>query len=127
MKLASAIVTNFSLPEQELSVLIPVGVSYNSNLERVEQVTLEVVREVIRETPGASKRMEPVVRYYEFADSSINFNIILRASEFTDQYLLRHEIIKKLHQRYNAEGIEIPFPIRTVHIKPAEIPVAEGE
>jgi small-conductance mechanosensitive channel len=34
-----------------------------------------------------------------------------------NKYLVRHEFIKALHKRYNAEGIEIPFPIRTVHMK----------
>jgi small-conductance mechanosensitive channel len=43
--------------------------------------------------------------------------VILRGQEYTDQYLLKHEFVKRLHQRYRQEGIEIPFPIRTVHLK----------
>ena len=42
----------------------------------------------------------------------------LRGQEFTDQYLVKHEFIKRLQRRYAQEGIEIPFPIRTVHLKP---------
>jgi small-conductance mechanosensitive channel len=41
----------------------------------------------------------------------------LRGQEFTDQYLVTHEFIKRLQRRYAQEGIEIPFPIRTVHLK----------
>jgi len=37
-----------------------------------------------------------------------------------NQYLLKHEFIKKLHHRYGEEGIEIPFPIRTVIMKEQE-------
>jgi small-conductance mechanosensitive channel len=57
---------------------------------------------------------EPFIRYHEFADSSINFNVILRAAEVTNQYLIKHEFIKRLHRRYQAEAIEIPFPIRAI-------------
>ena len=52
-----------------------------------------------------------------FNDFSIDFTVILRAREFVDKYLLKHEFIKNLHDRYNKEGIEIPFPIRTIYSK----------
>jgi small-conductance mechanosensitive channel len=41
----------------------------------------------------------------------------MRCATFQDQFLLRHELIKRLHARFQAEGIEIPFPIRTVQLK----------
>jgi len=44
--------------------------------------------------------------------------VILRGQEVVDQHLIRHEFIKRLHRRYQDEGIEIPFPIRTVHLRP---------
>lgn len=112
--LASSIVTNYHQPEHETSVSVPVGVSYDSDLEHVERVTCEVGREVMREVDGAVPTYEPVVRFNAFADSSINFNVILRATEVTNQYLIKHEFIKRLHRRYQAEGIDIPFPIRTI-------------
>ena len=37
--------------------------------------------------------------------------------EFFSQYVIKHEFVKRLHERYNEEGIEIPFPIRTVYMK----------
>ena len=116
-KLASAIVTNYSYPHKELNVYIDVGVSYSSDLERVEKVTLEVAREVLREVPGGVPSFEPILRYKEFGDSSINFLVILRAKDYVSQFLVRHEFIKRLHKRYNQEGIEIPFPIRTVYLR----------
>jgi small-conductance mechanosensitive channel len=60
---------------------------------------------------------EPFIRYHTFGDSSINFTVILRGCEFTDQFLIKHEFIKRLHERYQSETIEIPFPIRTIHFK----------
>lgn len=100
--------------EKELSVVVQVGAGYDGDLERVERITIEVAKEVMEEVQGGIPGFEPVVCYHTFADSSINFNAVLRAQEFTDQYLIKHEFIKRLHKRYKREGIEIPFPIRTV-------------
>jgi small-conductance mechanosensitive channel len=119
-KLASAILTNYYLPDQELAVLVPVGVSYGSDLARVEAVTIEVAREVMREVRGGVPQFEPFIRYGAFGDSSIDFTVILRGREVVDQYLIRHEFIKRLHRRYQADGIEIPFPIRTVYLRSAD-------
>jgi small-conductance mechanosensitive channel len=117
--LASAVITNYHLPEPELAVLVPVGVSYDSDLARVEQVTIAVGREVMRDVPGGIPDFEPFIRCNAFAESSIDFTVILRGREFVDQHLIRHEFIKRLHSRYREEGIEIPFPIRTVHLRTA--------
>ena len=118
--LAGSIVTNYFLPDRELSVLVQVGVSYGSDLETVEAVSVDVARETLREVPGAVPDFQPVVRFHTFDDSSVNFTMVLRASEYGDQYLLKHEFIKRLHARYAREGIEIPFPIRTVLLRSEE-------
>ena len=116
-KLASAIVTNFYNPETQMAVRVPVGVSYASDLDRVEEISLAVARETMREVPGGIPDFEPVLRFHTFGESSIDFNVIMRCREFTDQFVIRHEFVKRLHRRYRAEGIEIPFPIRTVHLQ----------
>lgn len=117
-KLASAILINYYLPGTELAVLVPVGVSYESDLGRVEQVTIDVGREVMREVPGGVPGFEPFTRYNTFGDSSVGFTVILRGQEFVSQYLIKHEFIKRLHARYRREGITIPFPMRTLDIGP---------
>ena len=120
-KLVSSLVTNFHLPESELAVLVNVGVAYPSDLDKVERVTIEVAKEVLQGTEGAVNEFQPFIRYNAFAESSINFTVVLRAKEYAVQYLIVHEFIKRLHQRYRLEGIEIPFATRTVYIK-GEIP-----
>ncbi|PIU13565.1 MAG: mechanosensitive ion channel protein MscS [Hadesarchaea archaeon CG08_land_8_20_14_0_20_51_8] len=116
-KLAGAIVTNYYLPEKEMACLIQVGVSYGSDLEKVERVTIDVAKKVIKRVEGEMPGFEPFIRYHTFGDFSINFTVILRVKEFVDQYLLTHEFIKELHKRYRKEGIEIPYPIRTIYSK----------
>lgn len=116
-KLASAIVTNYHRPQKDMAVLVQVGVSHESDLEKVEKVTMEVGKEVMKEVAGGIPEFEPFIRYHTFADFSINFTVILRTKEFVDQYLIKHEFIKRLNKRYRKENIEIPFPIRTVNLK----------
>ncbi len=113
-KLASSITTNFNLPEIEMSTLVEVGVAYDSDLEKVEKVTIEVARDVLKSVEGGVVNFEPFTRYHTFGDSSINFTVILRVKEFVNQYLVKHEFVKRLHKRYKEEGIVIPFPIRTL-------------
>ena len=113
-KLAQAILVNHHLPSQDLAVLVEVGVDYASELRHVERVVTEVGRSVMQEVTGAVPAFEPFIRYHTFGDSSINFTVILRAREFVDQYLIKHEFIKRLHARFDQEGIVIPFPIRTI-------------
>lgn len=113
-KIADAVLTNFHQPAADMAVLVQVGVSYDSDLEQVERATIEVGREVMAEVEGGMPDHDPFIRYHTFADSSINFTVILRAAEYTDQFLVKHEFIKRLHTRYQAEGITIPFPMRTI-------------
>jgi small-conductance mechanosensitive channel len=113
-KFADAILTNFHRPEQDLSITVQVGVGYGSDLDQVEKVTLDVAQDVLADVEGGVSDHEPSVRFHTFADSSIKFSVTLRTREFTDQYVVVHEFLKRLHRRYQLEGIEIPFPTRTV-------------
>jgi len=65
--------------------------------------------------PGGVPDFTPFIRYHTFGDSSINFTTILRAQTFVDQYLVKHEFVKRIHERYAREGIVIPYPIRTLN------------
>lgn len=120
-KLASAVTANFSLPDPEQAVLVEVGVGYGSDLGHVERVTVSVGQGVMQDVEGGVPGFTPFIRYHTFGDSSIQFTVILRGRDYVSQYLVKHEFIKRLHERYRAEGIEIPFPIRTVHLHPAAV------
>lgn len=115
-KLASALVTNFYQPERETAVLVNLGVDYASDLDHVEEVTLDVARSVLRDVPGGVSGFTPVLRYNAFGEYAIEFTVVLRAQETTDRYVLTHEFIKRAIDRYRGEGIVIPYPARTIHI-----------
>jgi small-conductance mechanosensitive channel len=119
-KLSQSVVLNYYLPQPETSVYVPCGISYDSDLEQVEQVAVEVAREVMAQVPGSARGWEPVVRWQQFGESAINFTVVLRVTDFTAQYKLRSDFIKALHRRFREEGIEIPFPIRTIRMQRGE-------
>lgn len=98
-------------------MVVEVGVHYDSDLEKVEEVTYAVTKEILKSVPGAVASFEPFIRYHSFGDSSINFSVILRASKFVDNFLIKHEFIKKLQAKYKTEGITIPFPSRTLYLQ----------
>lgn len=113
--LVNAKILNYDYPDTELAVLIEVGVHYASNLDHVERVTIEVACETLQEVSGGVKTFEPFIRYHTLGDCSIHFTVILRARAFEDNYLIKHEFIKRLLKRYNEEGIVIPYPIRAIN------------
>ncbi len=117
-KLNKATVTNYSLPDKECAVLVQISVHYDSDLKHVEKITGEVARAVLRDTPGGVPHFEPTIRYHALGDFCILFTVTLRAKEFSDQHLIKHEFIKRLHARYKQEGILIPAPIRAIHFQP---------
>ena len=124
--LASSIVKNFSMPRRALWVTLEVGVSYDCDLDHVEAVALEVAKQVLEEVDGGVPGEDPIVRYHTFGDSSVNFDVRMMVREFKSQGPVRHEFIKRLHRRFGNEGIEIPFPIRTVIMKGGTEPTVEG-
>lgn len=117
-KLSQSIVTNYYLPERRMSLLIPVGVSYSSDPEQVERILIEEAKGAVGQIPGLLGDPEPFVRFIPgFGDSSLDFTLICQVKEFVDQYLAQHELRKRIFRRFRQEGIDIPFPHRTVYVR----------
>nr|WP_092072662.1 mechanosensitive ion channel family protein [Dendrosporobacter quercicolus]NSL48937.1 mechanosensitive ion channel family protein [Dendrosporobacter quercicolus DSM 1736]SDM47983.1 Mechanosensitive ion channel [Dendrosporobacter quercicolus] len=116
-KMATAKIINFSLPTKSLIILMPIGVSYNSDLEQVERITAETAREVMAEVPGGMPDYEPVVRFNSFGEYSVQYNVLMCVQEFAAQYLVKHEFIKRLHRNYRMAGIKVPYPVQTVYLR----------
>jgi small-conductance mechanosensitive channel len=114
-KLAESTLINNSMPVQEMGLAIPVGVAYESDLDKVEKVTVDVAKKIQKKVKGAVKDFKPFIRYNEFADSNINFSVILRIENYVDKYFVKHEFMKALKKRYDKEKIEIAWPVRKVY------------
>jgi small-conductance mechanosensitive channel len=113
--LVNSRVLNYHYPSPDLAFPIEAGVHYSSNLDQVERVTIDVANHVLKSVTGGVKDFNPMVRFHTFAASSINFSVVLRAHDFTDVALLRHEFIKALSLRFAKENIVMPYPITAVN------------
>jgi small-conductance mechanosensitive channel len=113
-KLAQSAITNYHLPQSRMSLVMPISVSYGSEPERVEQVLVEEAMEAAREVPGLLREPAPFVRFIPgFGPFSMDFSLICSVAGFVDQYLVQHELRKRILRRFQTEGIEMPFPLRS--------------
>jgi len=70
-KLADSVLVNYNLPDKEIAVLVQMGVSYESDLNQVERVTVEEAARVQETVDGAVRDFRPVVRFTTFESSTI--------------------------------------------------------
>ncbi len=120
-RISSSITTNYYTLQQRLYFHVIVGVHYNSDLEQVERVTMEVAESLMSDSEMMPKSLKPRVRFFDFSDSSISMRVWLSTDTYENQFALKHEFIKRLHKRFEQEGIVIPFPIRTLHLGGTEL------
>jgi len=115
-KMADSIVENFFLTDRKITFSVLVGVGYESDLEKVERVSVAVAKEILGKYTDGVSSFVPTVRFYNFGDSKIELKIFLQVMQYADQFMVMSEFIKALHRRYKEENINMPFPIRTVFL-----------
>lgn len=101
---------------------IPVGVAYKEDLGRVRQILLEVAKA----NPAVLMEPEPLVIFQGYGASSIDFKfaVWVRQESFLS---VKNQIAEDVKRRLDAEGIEIPFPQRTIWVKgEGGVPLAAG-
>lgn len=114
-KLADSTIHNVALPEPKSRVVIPFSVAYGSNIERVKKIVLREIAKVENITED-----EPIVRFLEMANSSLNFKAFFYVKSFEDRYAAIDEANTKIYNALNKAGISIPFPQMDVHLKKDE-------
>jgi small-conductance mechanosensitive channel len=121
--LAKGAITNYFLPEPRMSVSVRVNVSYATDPDRVERVLVEEAVQAAADVPGLLKDPPPSVRFIPgFGESALQFTLDCSVATYADQYLAQHELRKRIIRRFRTEGIEIPFPVRTVELRSPEGP-----
>ncbi len=117
-KLSSAIIKNYDSGDPSFSVKIPIGVAYDSDLDQVSRIVMEVANELHAKMDEVNKDAEPSFKFRAFGESSIDLAVYFRGNKYGDQNPIIHEFIKKIHRRFDEENIEIPYPVRTVIQRP---------
>jgi len=111
-RMAESIVTNYFSPTPAMNVIVTCGVSYESDLEQVENIALEEAEALVKESRHSIKDMDPFFGFSNFGDSNIDFFIFLQAVDRNGTFILKSQLMKRIHSRFTAEGIEINYPVR---------------
>ncbi len=120
-RVAESVVVNYDMPEPRMSLEIPVKVSYASDPDTVERVLVEEAGRAAAEVPGLLAQPAPFARLIPgFGDSSLDFSLICQVASFVDQYVVQHELRKRILRRLRAEGIEMPYPTRVVELRSSD-------
>lgn len=113
-RFAETIITNYQQPALAVNVWITCGVSYDSDLYRVEEVCREVMDEVLETEPSAVKEYGSWFGYDNFGDSNVNFWLFIQARDRWGSFVVHTTLMKLLHQRFKEEQIAINYPMRTL-------------
>ncbi len=112
-QLINQAVINWSHGDPRIRVHVPVGVAYGSDVELVTETLMAVA--------GAQQDVltspEPEVRFLEFGDSSLNFELLIRSDEPPNHHRLRSKLNYAIDAAFREKGVEIPFPQRDLHLK----------
>jgi small-conductance mechanosensitive channel len=107
-------VINWSLDDRNVRFNFPVKVSYKENPLTIKKLMLEVAND----NPGVLRKPQPDVLFEEFGDSSLDFNLRVWTSEFSDKpKVLKSQLYYAIFEKFKEHKIEIPFPQRDLHLK----------
>lgn len=110
---SSTVVNESGGPSQKNRIRIRVGVAYGSDIDLVRQVLLE--------TAAAAEHLckdpEPRVRFRDFGDSGLNFDLLCWIEDPADRGRITDALNSSVYKAFGRAGIEIPFPKRDVYIK----------
>ena len=113
-KLIESVVTNYQSQNAAVTVVVDCGVSYESDLARVERIALEVAHAARDDLDEAVDDFDPVVRFTAFGESNVDLVVVMQAADRLGSFAVKHEIIKRLHAAFGREGIEINYPVRKI-------------
>jgi len=105
-------ITNIVKPDLRYKVKVDVGVAYGSDVELVKKLMMESAME--EEHVLKDREHYPWVRFVEFGDSALNFKLFMWVDDLDNQWLVASNVRESIDRKFRENGIEIPFPQRTV-------------
>lgn len=106
-KVAQSVIVNYSTPESSMIIEVPLRVKSGEDLERVQKTALEAAKKVHDDVNGVFEEFKPQVRFTSFHEDKVEFSVFLRVRGFSDQFTVRHELIKALNEKFRKEKIGI--------------------
>ena len=113
--LANQDIVNLTKPDRYYRLRILVGVSYDSDAREVEEALIDVAKENKDVEQDDPTRL-PLVRFQEFADSSLNFALVIWIKNVIKIRQINSDIHHEVFTKLREKGIVIAFPQRDVHL-----------
>ena len=126
-RFAETIITNYDRPQPPVNVYLTCGVSYDSDLARVEAVSMEVMNSLLESSPYGVKDYGAYFGFDSFDESNVGFWLFVQAKDRLASFELRSALINELHRRFDQEGIVINYPVRSLHFPsgPDALPIVQ--
>ena len=119
-RVAESIITNYDMPESRMALSIRVAVDYGADPDLVERILLEETKQATGEVPGLLAEPEPSARLIPgFGEFSLDFTLVCHVKSFTDQFVVQHELRRRILRRFATEGVRIPVQVRGVELRSA--------
>jgi small-conductance mechanosensitive channel len=107
-------VINWSHNDDKTRFRFSVGVSYKEDPDRIRRLLLEVAKE----NTGVLSKPPPDVLFESFGDSSLNFELMVWTSEYTNMpMILKSQLFYAIFEKFKQHQVEIPFPQRDLHLR----------
>ena len=113
-RFAETIITNYAEPHVAVNIYLICGVSYDSDLYQVEEASRDVMDDLLDANPDAVKEYGAWFGFDAFGDSNVDFWLFIQARNRIASFSLQSDLMKRLHARFNEEGIVINYPVRTL-------------
>ncbi len=109
---------NWTLSDQILRLIIPVGIAYGSDTKRA----YEILHKIARQHPDILADPEPQVLFTAFGDSTLDFELRVFCPSINVFVRLKHDLHMAIDQAFREADIEIAFPQRDIHIRSCDTP-----
>ncbi|MFD1020721.1 mechanosensitive ion channel family protein [Thalassobacillus hwangdonensis] len=119
-------VINRSYSDKLMRLVMPVGVAYGSDVEKVKHALMQVAADEAEVSKTVLRHPEPFVYFKEFGDSSLNFELFVWISNPQHVIMVRSNLNFRIDAIFREKGIEIPFPQRDLHLRSVDQHVLEG-
>ncbi|HEX8706795.1 MAG TPA: mechanosensitive ion channel domain-containing protein [Pyrinomonadaceae bacterium] len=119
-KLVNQNLINWSYGERRSRVSIPVGVSYDSDVDQVTETLLRAAQGVTH----VLDEPKPSVQFLEFGDSSLNFRLLVWTNRPRRHPQIKSDINYRIQRLFKEAKIEIPFPQRDLNLRGGTLQVA---
>jgi len=114
--LVSNQVTNWTLSNRMVRLVIPVGVEYGSDVPLV----METLKEAAMASSKVMRLPEPQVFFVNFGESSLDFELRVWMSNIDDRFTVKSQLHQEIDSRFRQAGIVIAFPQRDLHLRTAD-------